>query len=88
MVLMGSASPVTRIADIAHTARVKELQLFHHVPEEDDAAIDRKVTEARAFLEGKNSTTSCLAPAEGTQRFLSGGAIGSDRSSASLAIVA
>lgn len=54
---------VVRLAD---KAQVKLLHLFHHDPDQDDAAIDRKLAQARSTLESLNSKTQCLCPAEGS----------------------
>lgn len=57
-------SEVIRIANQAH---VKSLHLFHHDPDQDDAAVDRKQSQAKRGLELLDSTVECLCPAEGDQ---------------------
>lgn len=52
---------------IATQAQVKSLHLFHHDPDQDDDAIDRKLAQARRGLEQINSPVECLCPAEGDQ---------------------
>jgi len=56
------SSEVARIAD---RAGVKALHLFHHDPDQNDDAIDRKLAQVRAALEKLGSKTQCLCPAEG-----------------------
>ena len=58
-------SSVGQVADFAHRAEVKTLHLFHHDPEQDDAAIDAKLARAQQRLRELGSKTECLAPAEG-----------------------
>jgi len=65
-------SNVRRVAEVAHEAGVRELQLFHHGPQDDDQAIDRKLEGARAVLAALGSSVGCTAPAEGTQKKLTG----------------
>jgi phosphoribosyl 1,2-cyclic phosphodiesterase len=58
-------SCVGRVVDLAHAARVKELHLFHHDPDQDDDAIDAKLAKARQGLEALGSETRVRAPIEG-----------------------
>jgi len=58
-------SAVGQVADLAHRAEVRTLYLFHHDPEQDDDAIDAKLTDARKALRRLGSRTECIAPAEG-----------------------
>lgn len=58
-------SPVVEVVNLAHQAEVKTLCLFHHDPDQDDDAIDRKLAQACRRLEQLASTTRCLAPVEG-----------------------
>jgi phosphoribosyl 1,2-cyclic phosphodiesterase len=58
-------SCISKVVNLADTARVKTLYLFHHDPDQDDAAIDRKLDTARAMLKARKSKTKCLAPREG-----------------------
>jgi hypothetical protein len=56
---------VTQVARFGHRARAKTLHLIHHDPDQDDAAIDRKLEAARRVLAELGSPTRCEAPAEG-----------------------
>ncbi len=58
-------STVSEVVKIAHHARVRTLCLFHHDPDQDDAAIDAKLDGARAQLKELMSATRVIAPAEG-----------------------
>jgi phosphoribosyl 1,2-cyclic phosphodiesterase len=58
-------SAVTQVARFGHRARAKTLHLIHHDPDQDDAAIDRKLEAARRVLAELGSPTRCEAPAEG-----------------------
>ncbi len=58
-------SSITEAVDVAHRAEVKGLYLFHHDPNHDDEAIDRKLKIAKDLLAEKGSETQCVAPAEG-----------------------
>ncbi len=57
-------SCISRVVDLAHDAEVKSLHLFHHDPDQDDDAIDRKLELAQSQLAEKGSKTVCLAPTE------------------------
>lgn len=54
-------SAISRVLEVASVARVKELYLYHHVPEHDDAAIERMLTEANRRLSDSGSSTVCKA---------------------------
>ena len=58
-------SSVNEVVRIAHAAGVRELQLYHHDPDQDDDAIDRKLRVARELLDKLKSNTNCTAPREG-----------------------
>ena len=60
-------SCVSRVVDLAHAGGVKTLYLFHHDPDQSDAAIDAKLETARALLAERGSQTRCVAPAEGDE---------------------
>ena len=64
-------SSVSEVVAIAHAARVKELQLMHHDPEQSDDDIDRKLEDARTGLARLGSSVVCTAPVEGSRRRLS-----------------
>lgn len=59
-------SAVSQVADLAARANVKRLHLFHHDPDQTDAAIDRKLEDMRAALAKLGSKVVCEAPAEGS----------------------
>ena len=50
-------SPISRVVELAHEAEVKQLFLYHHMPEHDDAAIDRLLEQSRKQLEKLGSST-------------------------------
>ena len=58
-------SSVGQVAELAHDAKVKTLYLFHHDPDQSDDDIDAKLKTAVGLLGRNNSSTRCLAPAEG-----------------------
>lgn len=58
-------SSVSRVAELAHEAKVKTLCLFHHDPGQKDGDIAQKHADALKFLEEKESEVECLAPKEG-----------------------
>lgn len=58
-------SCVSKVVELADTANVKSLHLFHHDPDQDDDAIDRKLATAREMLTARHSSVECIAPAEG-----------------------
>tara|TARA_R110000868_G_scaffold197943_1_gene444195 strand:- start:51 stop:1292 length:1242 start_codon:yes stop_codon:yes gene_type:complete len=61
-------SSVNEVVRIAHAADVKELQLFHHDPDQTDLDIDRKLGIAQDILQKLGSKTICTAPAEGSSQ--------------------
>lgn len=60
-------SCTSEVIRIANQARVKSLHLFHHDPDQNDDAIDRKQAQAQHGLEQMGSPVVCLCPAEGDQ---------------------
>ena len=58
-------SSVSQVVELADRARVKNLCLFHHDPDQTDDDIDDKLEMAQAILEKKGSSTICIAPKEG-----------------------
>lgn len=58
-------SCISKVVELADTAKVKSLHLFHHDPDQDDAAIDLKLSTAREALRARKSEVECVAPAEG-----------------------
>ena len=58
-------SCVSKVVNLADTAGVKTLYLFHHDPDQMDDDIDAKFETAAAMLKKRNSKTKCLAPHEG-----------------------
>ncbi len=57
-------SCVSQVAELAAKAQVKRLHLFHHDPDQTDAAIDLKLADAREALERLGAKVVCEAPAE------------------------
>jgi ribonuclease BN (tRNA processing enzyme) len=53
-------------AVLAHKAGVRSLHLFHHDPGQDDAAIERKLSQVIGHLEGLKSGVKCVCPEEGS----------------------
>ena len=58
-------SSVSQVVELADRARVKNLYLFHHDPDQTDDDIDNKLKMAQAILEKRGSSTRCIAPKEG-----------------------
>jgi phosphoribosyl 1,2-cyclic phosphodiesterase/CheY-like chemotaxis protein len=58
-------SCVSKVVDLADKAKVKNLYLFHHDPDQKDRDIDAKLVSAQALLKKRKSKTKCLAPREG-----------------------
>lgn len=58
-------SPIGEVIELAHRANVETLYLFHHDPNQDDAAIERKLESACNQLAKLKSKTKCVAPCEG-----------------------
>lgn len=59
-------SCISKVVELAHRARVKNLCLFHHDPDQDDDAIDAKQEIAAGQLKRMGSDVNCLTPKEGT----------------------
>ncbi|MCB2102918.1 MAG: response regulator [Rhodobacterales bacterium] len=57
-------SCVSRVVDLAHQGKVKTLYLFHHDPDQDDAAIEEKLKAAQGELRRLKSSTKVEAPKE------------------------
>lgn len=57
-------SSASQVADLAWRAVVKTLCLFHHDPDQSDAAIDAKLARVRDLLATRGAATMVLAPAE------------------------
>ena len=57
-------SCISQVVDLADRGNVKTLALFHHDPDQDDAAIDAKWEEACRLLKSRGSSTECVAPVE------------------------
>ncbi|MCK4534484.1 MAG: MBL fold metallo-hydrolase [Syntrophobacterales bacterium] len=57
-------SSVNQVAELANRARVKNLYLFHHDPDQSDDDIDNKLKMAQAILKKRGSSTICIAPKE------------------------
>jgi len=57
-------SSVTQVADLAARARPKALYLFHHDPDQSDAAIDAKVARMRELLGARGVGTNVGAPTQ------------------------
>jgi phosphoribosyl 1,2-cyclic phosphodiesterase len=58
-------SCISRAVDIANSARVKTLCLFHHDPDQYDKDIDAKLRHAKSLLKKLGSKTKCVAAREG-----------------------
>ena len=58
-------SCISEAVKLAHRAKVKNLYLFHHDPDQSDSAIDNKLDIAENLLAGLRSKTRVLAPQEG-----------------------
>jgi phosphoribosyl 1,2-cyclic phosphodiesterase len=58
-------SCISRVADLAHAAGARELHLYHHDPDQDDDAIDRKLAKTEQYLAERGSQTRVKAPLEG-----------------------
>ena len=57
-------SCISKVVKLANNAKVKNLCLFHHDPDQDDEAIDRKLEIATGMLNKLKSDTIVLAPEE------------------------
>jgi len=58
-------SCISKVANLADMAKVKNLYLFHHDPDQKDSDIDRKFDTAVKMLRARKSKTKCIAPKEG-----------------------
>lgn len=58
-------SPYTYTVDIAVKGQVKQLVLFHHDPDHDDASVDKIAELSRQRLQKKNYLIPCKAAQEG-----------------------
>jgi len=59
-------SCISKVVELADRAAVKTLYLFHHDPDQNDAAIDAKLETATRLLAARNSSTQVVAPSEGS----------------------
>jgi phosphoribosyl 1,2-cyclic phosphodiesterase len=57
-------SSVSQVVDLACRARAKRLCLFHHDPDQSDAAVDAKLARARQLLTARGAGTVASAPEE------------------------
>lgn len=57
-------SSCSQVANLAHSANVKDLYIFHHDPDHTDDDIDRKLNLINKILAEKNSNTKCFAGVE------------------------
>lgn len=60
-------SCVREVVSLAHRAKVKSLHLFHHDPDQDDDAIDRKLRQAEERKSALGGSFECVCPAEGEE---------------------
>lgn len=58
-------SCISEVVKLAHGAKVGNLYLFHHDPDQSDTAIDNKLEIAERMLANLRSKTRVLAPHEG-----------------------
>ena len=58
-------SCISEVVKLAHGAKVKNLYLFHHDPDQSDTAIDNKLEIAESMFAGLRSKTRVRAPHEG-----------------------
>lgn len=58
-------SAVGEVVALADRAKAKTLYLFHHDPDQDDEAVERKLTQAQTQLKVLGSSTLCVAASEG-----------------------
>ena len=58
-------SCISEVVKLAHGAKIKNLYLFHHDPDQSDTAIDDKLEIAEKMLAGMRSKTRVVAPHEG-----------------------
>jgi phosphoribosyl 1,2-cyclic phosphodiesterase len=57
----GHSTP-SQVADLAERAQPKTLYLFHHDPDQSDAAVDAKLAQVRERLMANGSVTQVIAP--------------------------
>jgi len=57
-------SAVGQVVDLADQARVKQLFLYHHDPDQSDQEIEAKLTTAKDLLSRRQAPTKCFAPQE------------------------
>ena len=57
-------SCISKVVELADRAKVKNLFLYHHDPDQRDADIDDKWETARTLLRERGSDTVCIAPKE------------------------
>jgi phosphoribosyl 1,2-cyclic phosphodiesterase/CheY-like chemotaxis protein len=57
-------SSVSQVSELAQRARVKNLYLVHHDPDDNDDIIDAKLARSRELLATWGSATNVVAPAE------------------------
>lgn len=55
-------SRISEVIDLVHHAKVKNLYMFHHDPDQTDDDIDAKFEVAQKLLAGLNSKSVCHAP--------------------------
>ncbi len=65
-------SPVSYVMDVAVSANVRQLALFHHDPTHDDDWIDEMQSAFRAELAERNSSMKTFAAAEGMELTVEG----------------
>lgn len=58
-------SCLSQVVELACRAEVKTLCLYHHDPDQNDAAIDAKLALAQALIAARGGAVTCVAPAEG-----------------------
>jgi phosphoribosyl 1,2-cyclic phosphodiesterase len=58
-------SCVSEVARLAHDAKIKNLYLIHHDPDQNDDAIDAKFEACCQILKELGSNTKCITPKEG-----------------------
>ncbi len=60
-------SPFNYTVNLALKSRVKQLVLFHHDPDHDDAMIDQILSHSRKLIKNAGKAMKCLAAREGLQ---------------------
>ena len=58
-------SCVSKVCEFAHRGEVKNLYIYHHDPDQNDAQIDEKFEAAQEALQKLGSNVNCIAPREG-----------------------